>query len=175
MIRWSLRWGLALMTLFVGATYLLDRSALPPDRDHPRETATPERPSTSTAVADFGSELTIPAAPDGHFYVDALVNGTPVRFVIDTGATSIALSPEDAARVGLRPQSHEYTLRANTANGAVQLAPVSLREVRLGNLTAYDVEAAVTTAPMRISLLGMSFLRRLHSYEATRNELHLRW
>lgn len=172
MIFYALRWSLVLAAAFAAAAYLLAGLTEVATRQ-PRQAA--GRPADAGTEAAFGSEMRVGAAADGHFYVNAEVNGTPVRFMIDTGATSVALSPRDAARIGLHPAAHEFTMRASTANGIVRLAPVSLREVRLGSFSAYDVEAAVNRAPMAVSLLGMSLLQRLQSYEVRGQQLHLRW
>ncbi|MFN4087490.1 MAG: TIGR02281 family clan AA aspartic protease [Alphaproteobacteria bacterium] len=122
-----------------------------------------------------GSEIRIRAAHGGHFFAEAAINNSRTRFLVDTGATHIALSPEDAAAAGIRPGREAFTGRAQTANGVAAFAPVRLREVRLGSFVAYDVEAVVMEAPGGMSLLGMTFLRRLHGYEVSRDEMRLRW
>ena len=99
-------------------------------------------------------------AADGHFYADAQVNGMRVRFLVDTGASDVVLTPADAARVGLDPGRLSYTVPASTANGTVMGAPVTLRSVSLGGLTERGVRALVNQAPMPTSLLGMSYLSR---------------
>lgn len=123
----------------------------------------------------YGSELSVPAGRHGHFFVDATVDGAPIRFLIDTGATFVVLSGETAADLGIRPASHEYTVRMQTANGIIESAPVTLRQVRVGNFTAREVEALVTESPLGGALLGLSFLKRLQSYEVRRDRLILRW
>ena len=173
MIWWSLRLGLLIGALFVGALYTIDASGTLARRDMAAASQTGGAPAR--AAGEFGSELKIRPSADGHYYVDAVVNNTRVRFLVDTGATSILLSPEDAARVGARPAAHEYTRAANTANGVIRLAPVTMREIRVGGFTTYDVEALVSQAPSHVSLLGMSFLKRLDGWEVRGNQLHLRW
>ena len=100
-------------------------------------------------------------ARDGHFYALAEVNGTELRMLVDTGASTVVLNRADARRIGLEPESLSYTVRASTANGTVRGAPVTLDRVEIGPLTARDVRALVTRGEMNISLLGMSFLGRL--------------
>lgn len=112
------------------------------------------------------NEITVPRAPDGHFYLNAEVNGQPVLFVVDTGATDIALSRSDARRVGLDPSTLAYLGTAQTANGIVATAPVRLGSVTLGPFTDDNVRAMVTKGDLGDSLLGMSYLRR---YEMTMN------
>lgn len=119
--------------------------------------------------------LTIPAGRGGHFLVDARVEGTPVRFLVDTGVTGVVLSPSDARRIGLRVRERDYTRQARTAGGIVRTAPVRLGDVRIGPMTVRGVEATVNEQPMGISLLGMTFLSRLDGYEVAGDTLILRW
>lgn len=114
-------------------------------------------------------------AGDGHFYVDADVNGARIRFLVDTGATFVALSPDDARSAGLRVFESDYTARTTTANGVTRVAPVTLRQIELDQMQLFDVRAVVLEKPMPVSLLGMSFLSRLQSYETRSDELVLRW
>ncbi len=131
--------------------------------------ASPPRP------APVPNESVYRRARDGHFYVDAEVNGARIRFLIDTGATFVALSPEDARSAGLRIFESDYTARTTTANGVTRVAPVTLRQVELEQMQLFDVRAVVLERPMPVSLLGMSFLSRLQSYETRNDELVLRW
>lgn len=127
-------------------------------------------------IAEFtGDEILIPPGPRGHFTVELAVNGTPVRFLVDTGATMVSLTAEDAQRVGLPVHALDYSARAFTANGEIRIAPVILRHIQLGDREIRDVKATVTQAPLNISLLGMSFLRRLSSYEVSAGGLILRY
>jgi aspartyl protease family protein len=120
-------------------------------------------------------ELVIRAGPHGHFMVDAEVDGTPLTFLIDTGASDIVLSQADARRLGLEPRTLDYSRSYQTANGVVRAAPVELRELRLGQLRLYELDASVNERPLPVSLLGMSFLGRLQGYEVTDGRLILRW
>lgn len=127
------------------------------------------------AAQDGWNRLTIPADPRGHFLVDAEVNGTTITFLVDTGASSVVLSPQDARRVGLGPERLRFTERFGTANGTVRAAPVELREIRIGQLAQRYVPASVNEAPMGISLLGMTFLSRLESWSVEGGRLALYW
>jgi clan AA aspartic protease (TIGR02281 family) len=120
-------------------------------------------------------EMIIPAGAHGHFLVEAVVEGTPLAFVVDTGASDVVLSPADAERLGLRADELRFTRRYQTANGVVAAAPITLRELRIGQFSAFDVEASVNGAPLAVSLLGMSFLRQLRGYEVDNDRLILRW
>jgi aspartyl protease family protein len=101
------------------------------------------------------------------------VNGTPVDFVVDTGATDMVLSREDAARIGLDPGDLAYTGIASTANGQVRTARVRLDEVSLGGITDRGVTASVNAGEMSGSLLGMSYLHRFERIEIANGRLIL--
>jgi clan AA aspartic protease (TIGR02281 family) len=120
-------------------------------------------------------EHVIEAGPGGHYVIEASVNGAPVTFLVDTGASDIVLTLDDARRIGLQPSALDYTQRFATANGEVRGAPVVLRELRIGQLRLFNVDASVNQAPLGISLLGMDFLEQLSSYEVERGRLILRW
>ena len=104
--------------------------------------------------------IEVPRGPGGHYDVTLDVNGAPVRFVVDTGATDVVLSHDDAERAGLDLDGLIYTGEAMTANGTVQVAGVTLDEVRLGTFVDHDVRAAVTDGGLGASLLGMRYLER---------------
>jgi aspartyl protease family protein len=93
------------------------------------------------------------------------VNGEPVRFVVDTGATQIVLSKSDARRVGLDVDDLVYLGRAYTANGEVRTAPVKLDTVSIGPIKDSNVRAVVNDGAMEGSLLGMEYLQRFSSVE----------
>jgi clan AA aspartic protease (TIGR02281 family) len=120
-------------------------------------------------------EYVIEGGPGGHFMVEAVVNGAPITFLVDTGASSVVLTMQDAERLGFRPESLRFTQRFATANGEVRAAPVVLRELRIGQFSVFDMPASVNEAPLRVSLLGMSFLKRLHGYGVEDGQLILRW
>ncbi|WP_420397969.1 retropepsin-like aspartic protease family protein [Nioella sp.] len=110
------------------------------------------------SVVTGTGEVTVPRSFDGHYYLTLEINGAPIRFVVDTGATDMVLTPQDAARAGLNTAELRYTNRAMTANGMVQTAPVRLDRVELGPITDRRVPAVVNGSPMQESLLGMSYL-----------------
>ncbi len=119
--------------------------------------------------------MVFPAAKDGHFYVEASVNGTPVRFLVDTGASGLVLSPDDARRLGIATDGLRFTQLYETANGTVKGAPVELKELSLGPVRFSNVSASVNASSMSNSLLGMSVLRQFDSYEVRASELIVRW
>jgi clan AA aspartic protease (TIGR02281 family) len=126
---------------------------------------------------DYESDLeyVIDAGAGGHFLVEAVVNGAPVTFLVDTGASDVVLTMADAKRLGFRPENLRFTQRFASANGEVRGAPVVLREIRIGQFSVFDMPASVNEAPLRISLLGMSFLKRLQGYGVEDGRLILRW
>lgn len=123
----------------------------------------------------FGEEnrIVVPRSPNGHYFIDTTVNGAPVRFVLDTGATSIVLTQEDAAATGLDPAGLTYYGRAMTANGEVRTAPVRLDEITLGSVTDRNVAAVVNGGEMTHSLMGMTYLQKWGRIEIAGNTLTL--
>ena len=138
--------------------------------------------ATSTAVARTnvrptveGSQIAISAGRGGHFFVEALVNGTHTRFVADTGATLVALTFEDAERIGIDVDSLEFSKTTRTANGLAKLAFAMVDEMRVGPITIRDVPALIAPAGlMSDNLLGMSFLKKLSSFHIRGDQLILR-
>ncbi len=112
-------------------------------------------------------------ANDGHFYARVRVNGTGIRFMVDTGATNLVLSQQDARRIGLAMDNLNYILPTNTANGTVYGAGVVLDRVELGGFVDTDVRAVVNGGRMNISLLGMTYLDRFRSFSVEGDRLLL--
>ena len=119
-------------------------------------------------------------AADGHFWAEADVSaGEPdlqahshkVRFLVDTGATAVALTPQDAARLGLRPQDLHYGQDVTTAGGSARAANVTLAAISIDGARLENVQALVVSDGLDVSLLGMSYLGRLTRFEATRTTL----
>jgi len=133
-----------------------------------RQTVTPRQ-----SVMMDGARVEVPQAVDGHFYLTLEVNGAPVRFVVDTGATDLVLSRTDAVRAGLDPDALIFSGQAFTANGMVETAPVTLDRIVLGKATDTSVRAVVNGADMRDSLLGMSYLQRFDRIEISEGRLVL--
>lgn len=111
------------------------------------------------AVLD-GGEITLPRAPDGHYYLTLDIAGTPLRFMVDTGATNVVLSRDDARTLGFDPDTLMYLGEARTANGVVRTARVELQDVRLGPYADESLRAFVNDGDMEGSLLGMDYLGR---------------
>ncbi len=143
-LRVSLAWGMIFVGLMAGYGLWNDitKAAIP-------------RQSLGQA-----GELIIPRAQDGHYYMDLLVNGREMRFLADTGATHVVLSPDDATALGLDPAEMRFLGEASTANGVVRTARVTLAAVTLGPFEDRDVTAYVNESDMEGSLLGMDYLGR---------------
>lgn len=106
------------------------------------------------------TRIEVPLGPDGHFYLTAELNGAPVRFIVDTGASALALSPRDARRAGIDLERLVYAGQARTANGIVPTATVRLDRVAIGDILDENVPAMVIQADIDRSLMGMDYLRR---------------
>jgi aspartyl protease family protein len=137
----------------------------------------PQEVAVATAESDGPQRQTsiaIPADESGHFRTDAQIDGRTIPVVIDTGATTVALSPETAHRLGLQLTPADFTATVRTASGTVRAAPVELHSVRVGNVTVRDVSAVVIEGDtLELNLLGMSFLNRLTRFEAGGGQLVL--
>lgn len=105
-----------------------------------------------------GGAIEVPRAPDGHYYLTLTINGTPIPFMVDTGASGMVLAAADAERLGIAVESLAFLGEANTANGVVRTARVTLPEVELGPFRNRDFRAFVTEGALEQSLLGMDYL-----------------
>lgn len=113
-----------------------------------------------------GRSLTLGADRQGHFRTEGRIDGRHIDFMVDTGASLVALRESDAARVGIRPLPADYTATVSTANGKIKGAPTKLERVELGGITVYDVPALVLPdEALDVNLLGVAFLSRLKRYE----------
>lgn len=114
------------------------------------------------------------AASDGHYYARAEVNGRPLDVMVDTGASMVALTYEDAERAGLRLKPSDFTGRVSTANGVAAVAPVMLDRVSIGRVQVRNVRAAVCErGRLEKTLLGMSFLSQLNRVDISQGRLIL--
>ena len=116
----------------------------------------------------------IAKAADGHFWARGEAGGQAVRFLVDTGATTVSLTRADAARLGVAPAASEFTEVVATAAGPARAARVRLASLTVGSARVEDVPALVLEDGLHASLLGMSYLGRLERIEATREALILR-
>jgi len=121
------------------------------------------------------NSISFPVSSDGHFYIRARVNGIPVMFLADTGASHIVLSPGDAKKLGIEIDKLTFDRFYETANGNVSGSSVRIADFRIGNIHLKEIGASVNKAEMRNSLLGMTFFRRLNRYEVKDDVLTLYW
>lgn len=131
--------------------------------------------SPGALVATGDHELTIPQDAGGAFMVLAKVDGQPVRFMVDTGASDTVLSPDDARRLGVNLDTLTYDRGAETANGVGHGAAYAAQTFELGPIRLDNVRMTINQAPLSTSLLGMSALGRLDSFEVRGGKLILRW
>ena len=131
--------------------------------------------TSTTPRAHSGGVVELTAERSGHFIAEAEINGRPVEVMVDTGATFVALSHEDAERAGIYLTPKDFTHSVGTANGRARVASVSLGRVAIGDITVRDVQALVSEpGKLQTSLLGMSFLKRLSSFEMRSGTLYLK-
>ncbi len=131
--------------------------------------------TTKTVRKPVNNARVYHADASGHFFVDAAVNGTTIRFLVDTGATVVALTRDDARAIGLSDGDLQFSQVMSTANGQARAAPTTLRSVRLDQFETSDVPAVVMEKDMGISLLGMSFLSRVAGYSISGGDLTIEW
>jgi aspartyl protease family protein len=124
-------------------------------------------------VAADGQAVVFRRARGGHFVVEADVDGVDMRFLVDTGASEVVLSPADAQRLGFDLDRLRFDRVFITANGRVKAASVMLARIAIGPIAVHNVRAAVNGVPMDVSLLGMSFLDRIGGYRVERDTLTL--
>jgi aspartyl protease family protein len=160
-------WGGIVLLAMVGYSY---RHEIAGVKDRVVATFAP-----ATGFQESANAIGFPVSADGHFYIRAMVNGVPITFLADTGASHIVLSPGDADKLGLRPERLHFDRIYETANGTVRGSTISIDELAIGTFHMNDLMASVNEAPMRHSLLGMNFFSRLARYEVKADVLTLYW
>lgn len=183
-MREAMNWVVA-GVIIAGAVYYFDEIKL-----FARDASGIEAPSDGAAgatprVANMRSDarptrssggyvVELPAARDGHFYATARINSRPIDVLVDTGASLVALSYEDAERAGIYLTDRDFKYVANTANGKAKFAKVRLSRVEIDGITVYDVVAGVAQPGRQdVTLLGMSFLNKLRRVEMQNGRLIL--
>jgi aspartyl protease family protein len=125
--------------------------------------------------SEDGRILEFAAGPDGHFRLNGEVDGTPVTFIADTGATTVLLTYEDAMRAGIEPQQLQFRAPVQTANGMALAAAYKIGRLKTGEISRSNVPALIAQRGMiDTSLLGMTFLGQLSSVEMRGDRLILR-
>lgn len=131
----------------------------PPKQQQPQQSA------TYRTVTVRGDRL-------GHFQVEGSVDGRRLDFMVDTGASLVALRERDANKLGIFPGPRDYTARTSTANGVIAVAPVRLSSLEINGIRVYDVGAVVVPdKSLNVNLLGMSFLSRVRRFEMANGRL----
>jgi aspartyl protease family protein len=149
------------------------RHAMPSPATHSLVVASTSAPATPPALAVGGPWTTLDRGPSGHFFADAEVNGMTVHFLVDTGATGVALTTEDAQRVGLQFSPTEFTEVGRGASGPVRGKFVTLNEVRLDGRSVEHVDGAIIEGG-ETSLLGQSFLSKMGTIEMSGDQMIIR-
>ncbi|MGY6634041.1 MAG: retropepsin-like aspartic protease family protein [Alkalilacustris sp.] len=158
LVRGALLWGLIFLGVSVGALLWQEvRDDLLPTR----------------AVSFGDGRIELPRHRSGHFFATLDVQGVPMSFIVDTGATDVVLSRADARKLGLDPDQLVYSGRAQTANGLVRTARITLDEVTFGGFTDHQLRAWVNEGELEYSLLGMVYLERFEKIEISRDRLVL--
>lgn len=129
-------------------------------------------PSQGQTIDD--RSIAFRASGDRQYRIDATVDGTAVRFIVDTGASGVVINQRDAARLGLDPSTLRYTQTFSTANGLTRGAPVTLTSLKIGPIVMTDVRASVNEGDLDESLLGMHFLEKLAEVSIKNGVLTLR-
>lgn len=135
-----------------------------------RGSETSDAPALDQTVGD----AQVTKAADGHYWAQGQVDGTEVRFLVDTGASVVALTGEDAKRLGFDPQFLTFNVPVHTAGGEARAARIHLSSLSVGGARVEDVDAMVVQQGLSTSLLGMSYLGRLSRFEATPQALVLK-
>ena len=155
-------WGVMLAAALVG--YL-------------RPSSNRSTPTTQTAAmaqaTDKALATVIERSPDGHFYVNALVNDNLIRFLVDTGASSIALTQADAQAAGIPVNPADVEIVARGASGDVRGARVNIHHIAIGQKEAWDLPSVVITDDMDVSLLGQSYLSQIASVSIMNDKMIL--
>lgn len=162
----SLAWAGIALALILAYSFKDDASAI---ADRVVGQLLPSRPLINAA-----GEVELRASRNGHFHADARIEGVSLRLLVDTGATTIALAPDDAERIGFDLATLDYNQAIDTANGRIYAARVTLRDVDIGGIQARNVLATVHRDGLAQSLLGMSFLDRLTGFERRGSRLILK-
>jgi aspartyl protease family protein len=141
--------------------------------DHAPKARPVELSLTASAPPATGQDAQVVKGEDGHYWAQGQVNGSAVKFLVDTGASAVALTQEDAQRLGYSGSDLTYDYKVTTASGEARAARIRLSSIAVSGAEVRDVEAYVIESGLQTSLLGMSYLGRLSRFEATPQALIL--
>ena len=164
-LRYSIYWIAIALVLIIAYSY---RSNFQGFTDKISGEINPSR-----ARLNQEGHITINSSLGGHFYINLSINNQKVRLMVDTGATDLTLSLNDARRIGLDISKLNFNKRYHTANGITHAAMVTLDHVRIANLEFENVKASINQGHMSNSLLGINFLKRFKKYEFSNHKLIL--
>lgn len=164
-IKQALAWIAIFAVLVIGYTYKDDFIAM---SDRVSGEVAPSR-----AAQDTPGTVTLHRQMGGHFGVDANVNKTRINFVVDTGASDVVLTYRDAERAGLEPWNLTFDRAYQTANGVAYGAKVDIQTITIGDITLHNVQGSVMKDGLQTSLLGMTYLNRLRTYNVSGNKMTL--
>ena len=151
-----------LIVIFLVAASLYGAQVMEATVVEMKEAKAAAKPQPQKPVNPRNTRNVIKASKMGHFAVDAYVDNRAIAFMVDTGASLVAIRESDAARLGYYPRQSDYVVRINTANGEGRAAAIDLRTVEVGQIVVHDVRALVVPdAALSVNLLGMSFLSRV--------------
>ncbi|KGF70135.1 hypothetical protein LL06_06940 [Hoeflea sp. BAL378] len=143
----------------------------------PQRVAASVQPAAAKPQAHYATGVraaSIPLSKEGHFTADFHINGRAVRGLVDTGATFVAINRSTARTIGLAPANSDFRHEVRTANGLANAALVRIDRIEVGSVTVHDVEAFVLDdQALSATLIGMSFMSKLHSYRVANNRLEL--
>lgn len=126
------------------------------------------------SISTTGRNVRIKSGRGGHFYVQVRMNNRPVKVLVDTGATMVAINETTARKIGIRLKASDFKHNVRTANGITKMAAATIREIRIGNIRVKNVRAGVSRdKSLSTTLLGMSFLNQLRRFEISGNTLLL--
>jgi aspartyl protease family protein len=157
-------WGAAMIVLVASYSYRDEIAGVA--HRVAGELAPPGIAMRSEPQVDGERSVRIRRRPDGHFLARTEINGNPLTMLVDTGASTVVLKANDAQRLGIDTERLRYSVPVQTANGTTHAASIRLKTMAVGGIVFNDVEALVSKpGQLKDSLLGMSFLNRLRSYE----------
>ena len=172
---------LLLMTIALGAILGFMLPSGPQPTPAPVNKPSPVRadapspaPIDTLSSAGTADPIVLNRGPDSHFYVNARVNGQPVRFLIDTGSSRVALTSADARNIGLPFSPDEFTVIGSGASGDVRGKPITLSTVAIGPKEVYHIPGVIVDQGLKVSLLGQSFLSRIASVEISQDHMTIR-
>src|SRR4051812_18910161 len=167
-------YAFVILAVALFAPRFLNNKVAPASEPAAAKTLTTSAPASQPQTSASGGTMTVRRDTRGHFKVEGSIDGRRMDFLVDTGATVIAIPEREAARLGIHPARREYTAQIQTANGTILAAPTHLAMVEVGNISVRNVRAVIMpNEALSENLLGMSFLSRLRKFEIADGRLLL--